>query len=68
MVSHSKLPILLFLVFSAVFQDPGSIHRELHFQHRILVNTDKKNFLSTAFFTLYCYVIVYLVLANKFWK
>lgn len=68
MVSHSKLPILLFLVFSAVFQDPGSIHGELHFQLHILVNRDKKNFLLTTFFTLYCYVIVYLVLANEFWK
>lgn len=67
MVRHSKLPILLFLVISAVFQDPSSIHGVLHFQLCILVNTDKKSSFQSIF-TLYYYVTVYLVLSNKFWK
>lgn len=54
MVSHSKLPILLFLVFSAVFQDPGSIYGVLHFQLHTLVNTDKK-LIFNSIFTLYNY-------------
>lgn len=63
MVSHSKqceLAILLFLIFSEVFQDPCSIHGIPHFQLHLMVCTDKNILLSRAMCT-----IVHSLLPNQ---